>query len=148
MLYIRVYKAIYLIVIILNFAILLKQGAVFGNLQYLINIITILLNSTTFVWINKKIFTDIEMLLSSIRILIILLISAIYPLALLIHLIPTSYVLWLPVLELNKTMFGEAMLIVWVVCAMLFILEMLFFRKLLFIRKRHQGKIGTATMKI
>jgi hypothetical protein len=144
MTYIRFYKAVYLVAITINLGILMREGAPFGDFQYFINIIAILINSITFAWINKAIFIYIEKILSIVRMTVILLISFLYPLVFFIYIIPTAHVLWLPLLEINKMLFGLGNTLWWVVylisCTILFVLEILFFHTLSLIQKTFANK--------
>jgi hypothetical protein len=140
MTYIRLFKLAYIALIFLNFVIILRKGTAFGVVHYFINFFAILINVFTFIWLKNKISLQIEKSLSLLRLSIIILNVFIYPLAILIYILPTSDVLWLPILGISKIITPDSFfqfMVIWFFCSILFVLEIVFFKKL-----SHVGWLG------
>jgi hypothetical protein len=132
--YIRCYKIVYLIAILinlimrfLNINILGGGHNAYGWIPYSINIFAILINSISFVMMEKgfRNYIVVEKLLSAIRMITIILIASIIFGSMVVLVIPTSFVLWYPILSLRPS--RE---IIWLICIVLLVLEILYFRKL------------------
>ena len=142
MLYIQIFKTVYLIIITSNLVLLYYKGPAFKNfflLQFGVNCTAILANIITFYWMNKGVAILLEKVLSAIRMVVILLIASIVFIGPVITIIPTGYVLWfnlLQLLDIYKIKAPLGTVCIWMVCVSLFILEVLFFRELTRLRKR------------
>ena len=133
MTYIRLFKLTYIGIIVLNLSIILRQGTAFGVVHYFINFLAILINIFAFIWLKNKISLQIEKILSLLRLSIVILNVFIYPLAISIYLLPTSDVLWLPILGISKIITSNPFfqfMVIWFFCAILFVLEVVFLKKL------------------
>ena len=129
--YIRIYKTVYLIIITINL-VLSFRGYVNYAPEYLvphgINILVIGINVFTFINLKYKLpkyIITIETILSILRMTAILFIASLIFMGPTIQIIPTNFVLWIPILQMKPS--RE---VIWLVCLTLLIFEILFFRKL------------------
>jgi len=129
-LFIPVYKACYVTLIIVNFFMLYRYGGFTEHKTWTISIIVLLLNLLSWILFSRRwrVGQILEQALSLARIVILMLAVFIFFADLIALYSPIGLVLWLNLLRLTQALSAWRFLVWWLVCATLLALEFAYLR--------------------